>query len=155
MKPDCVICDIDGTIANIEHRRHWIANKPKNWNAFYAGMKDDKPIPEMVKVIKTLAERYQIIFVTGRPAFQNYRRLDDITQDWINTHVFMEMSDEYLLYMREEKDHRPDYVVKEEILKTHILPNWNPIIALEDRQQVVDMWRRNGILCAQVDEGKF
>jgi hydroxymethylpyrimidine pyrophosphatase-like HAD family hydrolase len=33
-----IVCDIDGTVANIEHRRQYVATKPKNWKAFNAGM---------------------------------------------------------------------------------------------------------------------
>ena len=33
-----VIVDIDGTISDVEHRRHHLMAKPKNWKAFNAAM---------------------------------------------------------------------------------------------------------------------
>ena len=32
---------------------------------------------------------------------------------------------------------------------------FDPIMAVDDRQQVVDMWRANGLTVLQVDEGNF
>ena len=28
-------------------------------------------------------------------------------------------------------------------------------VAVDDRSQVVEMWRKNGIICLQCDEGRF
>ena len=33
-----IVFDIDGTLANIEHRRAFVATKPKNWKAFTAAL---------------------------------------------------------------------------------------------------------------------
>ena len=46
------IFDIDGTLANIEHRRHYVMNKPKNWKAFNSTMHLDTPYPEIVELAK-------------------------------------------------------------------------------------------------------
>lgn len=37
-----VVFDIDGTLANIEHRLDYVRSKPKNWKAFDAGIPNDK-----------------------------------------------------------------------------------------------------------------
>ena len=39
-----IICDIDGTLADLHHRLHHIKNGNKNWDAFFAEVKDDLPI---------------------------------------------------------------------------------------------------------------
>jgi hydroxymethylpyrimidine pyrophosphatase-like HAD family hydrolase len=37
-----LICfDIDGTLANIEHRLDYVRSKPKNWKAFDSGIPND------------------------------------------------------------------------------------------------------------------
>jgi hypothetical protein len=56
--------------------------------------------------------------------------------------------------MRKDGDFRADYIVKQEILDAHI-PKDRVLFVLDDRQQVVDMWRRNGLMCFQVAEGNF
>ena len=36
-----IIFDIDGTVANIDHRLDYVRSHPKNWNAFDAGIPND------------------------------------------------------------------------------------------------------------------
>ena len=43
-----IVFDIDGTLANIEHRRAFVATKPKNWKAFNAGIVNDTPHEDIV-----------------------------------------------------------------------------------------------------------
>jgi hypothetical protein len=62
--------------------------------------------------------------------------------------------DEYTLLMRKDGDFRADHIVKQEILDKHI-DKERVLFVLDDRQQVVDMWRRNGLVCFQVAEGNF
>lgn len=52
-------------------------------------------------------------------------------------------------------DHRPDHVVKFELLKQIVWDGYAPIMAFDNRDQVVKMWRGIGIPCAQVAEGSF
>jgi hypothetical protein len=59
------------------------------------------------------------------------------------------------LYMRADGDHRPDFQVKGELLDRLIGDDWNPLMAFDDRDQVVKMWRQRGIPCAQVADGNF
>jgi beta-phosphoglucomutase-like phosphatase (HAD superfamily) len=59
------------------------------------------------------------------------------------------------IYMRADGDFRQDYVIKEEILDRDILPNYSPQMAFDDRNRVVEMWRRRGIPCLQVASGDF
>ena len=37
-----IIVDIDGTVADLEHRRHWLDCKPKNWKEFYKNIELSK-----------------------------------------------------------------------------------------------------------------
>jgi len=59
------------------------------------------------------------------------------------------------LYMRRAGDHRPDDIVKREILDQMRADGWRPVMAFDDRTRVVKMWREAGIPCAQVAEGNF
>ena len=45
--------------------------------------------------------------------------------------------------------------MKEELLAQVKADGYEPILAFEDRERVVDMWRRNGIQCCQVAPGDF
>ena len=59
------------------------------------------------------------------------------------------------LFMRSAGDHRQDDIVKEIILDFDILTQFKPEFAIDDRQQVVDMWRKRGIVCLQCAKGDF
>ncbi len=56
---------------------------------------------------------------------------------------------------RQDGDRRPDYEVKEEMLQKIRDCGLDPKVAFEDRNQVVDMWRRNGLICYQVANGAY
>jgi hypothetical protein len=57
--------------------------------------------------------------------------------------------------MRKTGDHRPDYIVKNEIFDQRIRDNFNVLGAFDDRDQVVDMYRKMGITVFQVAPGNF
>ena len=57
--------------------------------------------------------------------------------------------------MREDDDFRSDDVLKSEFLDTMRKDGFDPSVAFDDRQQVVDMWRARGLTCIQVAEGDF
>lgn len=59
------------------------------------------------------------------------------------------------LYMREPGDFRPDEIVKEGIYRDLIERRFTVIGVLDDRNKVVAMWRRIGLVCFQVAEGDF
>ena len=59
------------------------------------------------------------------------------------------------LYMRSDSDYRPDHEVKSQMLDKMRKEGFNPTMAFDDRQQVVDMWRERGLTVAQVDKGDF
>jgi hypothetical protein len=49
-----IVFDIDGTLANIEHRLHHVRSKPKNWPAFDAGIPNDKVNEPVAAVFREL-----------------------------------------------------------------------------------------------------
>lgn len=157
----CYLFDIDGTLADLTHRLHHIAGefdaqgmtKPKNWDAFYDACVDDKPIEHMLKVAFFLGLDADIIFVSGRA-----ERCREATMAWLKTNLptfDWNATSERELYMRANGDHRPDDIVKGELLDKIIADGWRPIMAFDDRSRVVKMWRARGIPCAQVAEGEF
>jgi hypothetical protein len=145
-----VICDIDGTLADLTHRRHWVATKPKNWKAFFQNIEQDKPIDPVIQVIKSLYfDQYEIVFCSGRG--DEHR---DVTRVWLARHIG-EWAEQCPLYMRAQDDFRADDIIKEELLAQIRKDGYDPKIAFDDRDRVVAMWRRNGIQCFRVAEGNF
>lgn len=147
MKDKSIIIDLDGTLCDNRHRLHYIEKKPKDWNAYNAHMSEDSVNEWCEILIRAFCrDGFDILAVTGRDT-----SACEVTGNWY--------IDKWLpidrLFMRQVNDHRPDYVIKEEILKNEILPFWEVVFAIDDRQQVIDMWRRNGIVALQCAKGDF
>jgi uncharacterized HAD superfamily protein len=142
-----VIVDIDGTLADASHRLHFIQTKPKNWKAFFAAMGKDEPIRETITVVNSLWNSgYRIVLASGRP--ENYRA---ITAGWLRyNRVYHDM-----LFMRGAGDKRPDDIVKRELLTSIRVHGFQPKLAIDDRDRVVEMWRSEGLRCWQVAPGDF
>ena len=173
---ETVIFDIDGTLADIEHRRHFVEGKKKDFDAFNAAMVNDtpnEPIVDLMWMCENAAK--QIIFCTGR--MEQYR---EVTRNFLLDKCSLALSyhsadgfsrygvpysresierhiDTYLIMRPDERRHDPDHQIKQEmldeILKT--VDKKNIMYAVDDRQRVVDMWRSNGLTCLQVAEGYF
>ena len=147
MMMKAVIFDIDGTLADCEHRRQYVATKPKNWPAFEAGQSAD---PVMSRVKDTLldfyAKEYKIVLCSGR---NDHTR--DQTIEWLNRNE-IPFDD---LYMRTSGDSRKDNIVKSELLDQILAKGYDILMVFDDRQQVVDMWRQRGLIVSQVAEGDF
>ena len=143
-----IVVDIDGTIADISHRVHHLNNKPIDWDAFYSECDKDRPIVNVIEIIRKLMEIYVIIFATGRSEDERA-----ITSAWLLKNVpFLQT---FTLLMRKSGDHRSDTVVKPESLSEYGLNPENVAFILEDRNKVVNKWRELGYTCLQVADGDF
>lgn len=139
--PRCVLVDIDGTVADKGDR------SPFDWHR--VGLDVPKwPIIRLVQAMR--ASGYAIVFFSGR---DGVCRPETIT--WLNGYFGWQPSD-YELYMRSPNDNRKDALIKHELFEQHILGRYYVELVIDDRQQVVDMWRRTlGLTCVQVDYGDF
>ena len=148
-----IIFDIDGTLADCSKRTHYLLQAHKDWNSFYAGMPEDKPISEMICLLHTLFNEEidcevanRIVLVTGRP--ETYM---DATKVWLRKNrIYYDA-----LYMRKADDHRADDVIKLELLAVLRKNGYDPKLVFEDRTRVVEMWRAQGLLCCQCASGDF
>jgi len=165
---DIIICDLDGTLCDLTHRLiHVKPQTKKDWDAFFVGVLDDKVNEPVLRVLQEMTlgncgcwlslgcscgERRELIFCSGRP-----ERCRADTVEWLrraDEERFDPELENYKLYMRKDGDYRSDVVVKQEILDEHIDKD-RVLFVLDDRQSVVDMWRRNSLTCFQVAKGDF
>lgn len=144
----CALFDIDGTLANIDHRRNLLEGDRPNWRSFKERMGEDTPNLPIVDLYKTLWEsrKFQLILVSGRG--EEHRK---ITETWLTWNL---IPFERLL-MRPLNDFRPDTDIKLEILGQLIREGKEISFVVDDRNSVVDMWRKNGITCLQCADGDF
>jgi hypothetical protein len=101
------IVDIDGVVADVRHRLHYLQSRPKNWEGFFAAAPSDSAHPEGLQLVTNLAVEHEIVFLTGRP-----ERLRQQTVDWLETHGL----GSHRLVMRRDGDHRPAAQVKRDLL---------------------------------------
>ncbi|NRA30514.1 MAG: hypothetical protein HRU11_09655 [Parvularculaceae bacterium] len=138
-----VVFDLDGTLADVEHRRHYVADGRRDWLAFFDACDVDPPMVPVVETFKALkAAGHRIEIWSGRSD-----RVRSKTEVWLASHGL----EPERLRMRAHDDFQPDDDLKESWLDAGDMPD----LIFDDRQKVVDMWRRRGIPCAQVAPGDF
>ena len=142
----CYLFDLDGTLADCTHRLHHIKQPRKDWHKFFEECSRDGPIPHMVELARHLSRVEKLVFVSGRSD-----QVKKKTEQWLTSHGLPAGP----LYMRASRDKRADFIVKAELLDRLMGDGWEPIMAFDDRDQVVKMWRAKGVPCAQVAEGDF
>ena len=145
--PLAIIVDIDGTLSNCEHRRHYVENKPPDWDSFNAKCKDDPINAWCSEIIKYLRFPYKILLVSGRIIEQRPN-----TIKWLRDNNI----DYDELYMRVVPgDNTPDTEHKKRIYEKYIKDQYNILFVLDDRKRVVEMWRSLGLTVLQCAEGNF
>lgn len=138
MKRTAIMVDIDGTLAHMVDRSPYDPTK-------YHTDKVDEAIRRLVQFYRE-SGKYEIVVMSGRD--DTYR---GVTEKWLtDNEIFYDE-----LHMRPADDKRQDAVVKKELYEKHIKPRFNVEFVLDDRNRVVEMWRKEGLVCLQVAEGDF
>jgi hypothetical protein len=139
-KPSAVIVDIDGTLAH---------KAPGRDIYDLTRVHEDSPhLPVVEAVEAARASGARIIFCSGREDTSRAA-----TERWLELHV--DRTADEPLYMRAADDKRRDSIVKRELFDAHIRHEYDVRYVLDDRNQVVEMWRSLGLTCFQVAEGDF
>lgn len=128
-KHDCVIVDLDGTLADISHRSPYDAST----------CEDDILRHHVAQAVHAYRAWHQVfvILVSGRN--EKYRAE---TERWLAKHGIVYHS----LHMRPDEDGRKDYVFKEEVYLNEIKPTFNVLGVWDDRPSVIrNCWRKHGL----------
>jgi len=143
-----IVFDIDGTLANLNHRLHYMKDRPKNWKGFHKGIREDSVYEDVVWLLKMFqASGCRIVIATGR----SERQKED-TVWWLENVAKITFD---AIYMREKNDYRDDGIVKKEMLDQMRLDGYDPFMVFDDRNSVVAAWRVCGVRCMQVAPGDF
>lgn len=139
--PAAVVVDIDGTLA--------LHNGRDPYDLTRCG--DDLPNAAVIEAVRAAYnDGARVVFCSGR---EDSARA--ATQDWLLKHIDRGFVLDSLLLMRPAGDNRKDSVVKAELFDKHIRDHYDVRYVLDDRQQVVDMWRSLGLTVFQVAKGDF
>lgn len=149
-----VIVDLDGTLADCEWRENLIKSpsgredfKP-DWQAFHREAKHDMPHDDIMELVVLLAERYAIWICTGRD--DGHRAA---TEQWL-CECGLGIPPERLL-MRPQSNYDSDARIKLRLAEEAGLRPENTLLVLEDRDKMVEAWRKAGFRCLQVRPGTF
>jgi predicted kinase len=136
--PKVVIVDIDGTLATMKNR------SPYDWSR----VGEDEPAKAVISAVHAAAQfNRRIIIMSGRD--ESCRK---ITEDWLTKHLGVSWHE---LHMRPEGDNRKDNIIKYELFNKYVRGKYQVDYVLDDRDQVVKMWRELGLACFQVNYGAF
>ena len=144
-----IICDIDGTIANIDHRLHYVKGEKKDWKGFFSQMHLDTVREDVLKMLWDYQEAgHQIIFVSARP--EDYK---DSTNEWLRNNVFDRGVSYEGLIMRRSGDKRDDVEVKGDIYHQLFKGKYEIEAVIDDRPKVIRMWKLNNLNVHDVGPG--
>ena len=111
-------------------------------------MINDTPNEDIVMMANLLKEAgHRILISTGRLEKDKELTLKQLKDAGV--------AFDLALFRLKEEEFKPDSEVKENMLEDMKKFGFNPTMAFDDRQRVVDMWRRNGLRVFQVDSGDF
>jgi predicted kinase len=133
-----VLVDIDRTVALIGDRSPYDETS----------VADDKPNAPVIDVACAMRSAgHRVVFMSGRT-----EACRAATEAWLTEHVGGPFDGPF---MRAVGDSRRDATVKAELFDRHVRDTYDITCVLDDRQQVVDLWRAMGLTVLQVDEGDF
>ena len=161
-----IVWNLDGTLANCEHRLHfirepdmWIANpefvknpmqssimtnpewrnfKP-NWNAFYEACDKDKPIRAVCDILRDLSCEYDYEIWSGR-----CESVRDKTEKWIQDYLYCTFNSDKLR-MRPIGDYTPDDQLKERWLYEALAKGEKIDFVFDSDAASISMWKSRGV----------
>lgn len=136
--PHAIISDLDGTLAILHDR--------SPYDCVACGSdKLNEPVADILKTYATIG--ITIILFSGRE-----EKSREETIKWLKRHEVPFN----LLEMRADGDLRKDNIVKKDMYENHVKGKYFIKFVLDDRNQVVDLWRLDlGLPCLQVNYGNF
>lgn len=134
---ECIIVDVDGTLAHIAGEN---PRSPYDGSRAHEDILDDA-----VANVTGMAYKngYKVIILTGR----SEEHLE-VTKQWLEANGVN--YDE--IYSRKDGDNRKDTIVKEELFREHVLPRYKTKYVIDDRPSVCRMWRSLGLFTFQVGD---
>lgn len=126
-KPNAILVDIDNTLSEIQTNR-----SPFDWSR----VEEDKPKEAICEIVRKFYPDHKIILLSARE-----ERSREGTVNWLKKNQIRFDK----LILKEDKDFRSGYIVKEELFWKHVADNYNVVFALEDNRKVIMMYHSIGV----------
>jgi hypothetical protein len=138
-----IILDFDGTLTDYRAREQY---RNVDWDKYIALSHTDVPNPPVVEVINKFKYDYDILIVTARAESSRGE-----TEEWLRSYnIYYDK-----MYMRDDSimDIGKDGVLKANILKDKILPLYDVLFCIDDRDCCVKEFRDLGLSVFQCGDG--
>lgn len=145
-----IIFDVDGTIADCEHRRKYVDGTLgyTDWKKFRAETEFDTPVAHVCDIAKRyIKQGDHVAFFSARNESEREITEKQI-RDWIG-------DGHKGIFLRPNGDYRPDEEFKADLADAFEKMGGKIDLVFDDRNKVVDMWRDRGTTVVQVAEGDF
>ena len=142
-KIDAIIVDVDGTVALMNPPESMYGRTPYEWDKVKLDS-PNRPIIDLVQILRDTG--LKVIITTGRDGVA----LND-TKAWLTSHGVVYDA----IFIRPAGSRKPDWLIKKRIYEDHIKNTYNIKYVIDDRNQVVEMWRELGLTVLQVADGDF
>lgn len=123
-----IIVDIDETLSHLNGRGY------HDWSTVFEDTVDET----VLELVRLYARSHSIVLITGR---SEVCREDTVR--WLDKY---NVPFDYL-YMKGAGDHTDSAITKETAMKDFVAknPTCEIVLAIDDRQKIIDMWKDNGI----------
>lgn len=127
------IFDLDGVISDAQHRQHFLADGRRDWDGFFNAAGDDPIIAEGEALVSLLDPGLGIVVLTARPL-----KVQALTIDWLARNRIRHD----LLIMRADSDFGSSAIVKRQAVTELVGLGFEPLLAVDDEQGNVNMYRQ-------------
>ncbi len=140
----CVLVDVDGVIADGDHRQHYVVGAKKHWQDFFRASVDDRPLLPTITWLDLLDADTAIVLLTARP-----ESIHDETVAWLRNYEIRWD----LLIMRSKADHGPSPEMKRLAVEELRFADFEPVLALDDDQRNITMYGEEAIPALYIHSG--
>lgn len=144
------VFDIDGTLANNEHRISHLKKNVKDWKSFFADQSKDEPYEAVTYILNLLLSNGdRCITITGRDESHREESIN-----WIARHSPAFKNEDLL--MRPIGEDEDDDTLKLKILDAWMEKNPGYEVAgiFEDRHRVIDAYRNAGYYVFEANQNR-
>lgn len=141
-----IVADIDGCILNSEHRlHHLLSGDVPSWHEKNG---EDTVIPQGIAVYSHFmySGLYDFIFVTGRM---------EEARSYTEERIRQIFDKKFPVLMRPAGDISHDTHLKPRLVLESGRKLEDIFLAFDDRNSMVEAWRKLGVVCYQTQEGDF
>lgn len=137
-----ILVDMDATLCLNTSGRPFYGENSAN------GMLEDTPVEEICRLVRQMGEHCLVFIVTGR---EGTTEVVDATKEWLKKNEIPSDA----MFFRPVGDYSPGPDCKRKIYEENIKGKYNVQFVLDDSSKCVKMWREQGLICLQPNEGKF